>query len=141
MSKIFFPSRDIFSIYLKMNKYAKQILDLVKSAIFNVTIEPCFFLFAMNYGFYIVVSRTLYINKVGKRRIKKLFHCLNIDESRNENSSIIHFFYRFVQLTWTFQRLSVMKYKITKISKLRFKSMLLSWARTTKSFKVLRNFP
>ena len=99
VSKIFFPSRDIFSIYLKMNKYAKQILDLVKSAIFNVTIEPCFFLFAMNYGFYIVVSRTLYINKVGKRRIKKLFHCLNIDESRNENSSIIHFFYRFVQLT------------------------------------------
>ena len=37
----------------------------IKSAIRNVTIEPCFFLFAMNYGFYIVVSSSLYINKVG----------------------------------------------------------------------------
>ena len=66
-----------------MKKYTKQILDLVKSAIFNVTIEPCFFLFAMNYGFYIVVARTLYINKVGKRRIKKFFHN-NLNQNKED---------------------------------------------------------
>ena len=42
----------------------RKTVALIKSAVRNITIEPCFFLFAMNYGFYIVVARALYINKV-----------------------------------------------------------------------------
>ena len=46
------------------NTLLKNIIKGTKSAVRNITIEPCAFLLAMNYGFYIVVSSSLYINKV-----------------------------------------------------------------------------
>ena len=50
----------------------KKVRELARSAVYNITIEPCFFLFAMNYGFYIVVASTLYINKVSNNiKIRK----------------------------------------------------------------------
>ena len=48
----------------KENSMINKAAALIRSAVCNITIEPCFFLFAMNYGFYIVVARALYINKV-----------------------------------------------------------------------------
>ena len=50
------------------NSIINKVMGLIRSALCNITIEPCFFLFAMNYGFYIVVSRTLYINKVSNNQ-------------------------------------------------------------------------
>ena len=53
----------------KENSIINKAAALIRSAVCNITIEPCFFLFAMNYGFYIVVSKTLYINKVSSMEI------------------------------------------------------------------------
>ena len=49
---------------MEIRPLTRKTVTLIRSAIKNITIEPCFFLFAMNYGFYIVVARALYINKV-----------------------------------------------------------------------------
>ena len=49
---------------MEIRPLTRKTVTLIRSAVKNITIEPCFFLFAMNYGFYIVVARALYINKV-----------------------------------------------------------------------------
>ena len=49
---------------MEIRPLTRKTVALIRGAVRNITIEPCFFLFAMNYGFYIVVARALYINKV-----------------------------------------------------------------------------
>ena len=77
-------------------RYNKRISDMafwekIKFIFANITLEPVFFLFAMNFGFYAIAANQLYVDKMCQVNLN---HSAEICDNINRNAS-----YKEIQLT------------------------------------------
>ena len=65
--------------------------EKIKFIFANITLEPVFFIFAMNFGFYAIAANQLYVDKMCQVNLN---HSAEICDNINRNAS-----YKEIQLT------------------------------------------
>ena len=69
--------------------FLTSLCSRVKEVFSNITIEPIFFLFSLNLGFYIIVSKNLYVEKVCRVNLNFTDEvCNNIQQHEDEQVKV-----------------------------------------------------